>query len=197
MHRIGAPLDRHGIPGAPRVFPYVGSSLRGLRVGADTERGFAYARTRMRRYIPALLLALAAFAPFPLAGCTDLVNKLKGNKGEDASAEAAVAATPDPEADAAEPAETATATAPTTTTLATATATTTAAKPVDAGSTDAAAKADAAVADAGAVATDAGAKTDGGPAPAPTPTLKIPNLFDGGGIRFDAGGGFKPPIWNK
>ena len=50
--------------------------------------------------------------------------------------------------------------------------------------------------DAGAVAVvDAAAPKDGGPAPAPTPTLHLPNIFDGGSLKFDAGG-FKPP-WVK
>ncbi|MBX3209154.1 MAG: hypothetical protein KF764_29240 [Labilithrix sp.] len=150
----------------------------------------------MRRYIPALLLTLAAIAPFPLAGC-DILNKLKGG-GDDAGAEAAAEA---PDAEAA-PAETDTAPVPaptTTLTTVTPTATSTAVRPAatDAGAVDAAivdSGGATVVVDAGApVVVDAGAaKTDAGPAPAPTPTLKIPqNLFDGG-LRFDAGG-FKPP----
>ena len=155
--------------------------------------------SRMRRYIPALLLALAAIAPFPLAGC-DIINKLKGGGEEDAGLEASVEADVDAgEEQAPPPADTDAAPAPTTTlTTVTPTSTTTVRPATDASApaTDAGA---APVADAAAPtpAADAGAaKADAGPAPAPTPTLKIPQgLFDAGGLRFDAGG-FKPP-WQQ
>jgi hypothetical protein len=54
----------------------------------------------MRRYIPALLLALTAFA-LPLAGC-DLIAKMKGgaDAGADATVEAVVDAAPAPTAEA-------------------------------------------------------------------------------------------------
>jgi hypothetical protein len=142
----------------------------------------------MRRYIPAFLLTLAVFAPL-LTGCTYLINKLKGG-GADAGGEASVAvvavdaaAVPTAAVDTTDAAA-----VPTTTTTATTLPTAPTVKPVltDAGKP----------VDAGATIVDAGVKTDGGPAPAPTPTLKFPsNFFDGGGLRFDAGG-FKPP-WQK
>jgi hypothetical protein len=147
----------------------------------------------MRRYIPALLLSLAAFGPFALTGCNDLISKLKGG-GDDAgeAPDSKVATTPADNGDA--PAGTATATAtaePTpmpTEVKPTPTLTTTVRAPVvtDAGkaTVDAAAPA---VVDAGAKP----APADAGPAPAPTPTLRLANFFDGG-LRFDAGG-FKPP----
>jgi len=153
----------------------------------------------MRRYIPALLLVLAAAAPFPLTGCTDLINKLKGGGGdEDAAADAALIAEPDAEATPAAPLDTDASeptVAPTTTlTAVTPTATPTPAARVDGGVTDAGTKVDAA-----APVADAAAPTDGGPAPAPTPTLTLPkNFFDGGllpGLKVDAGG-WKPP-WQK
>lgn len=138
----------------------------------------------MRRYLPGLLLTLVAIAPFPLSGC-DLISKLRGgdDAGTDAAAEAAVVTT-----DTA-PTTTTTDTVappPTTTLTPTPTAipTTTTVKPVtkDGGS------------DAATVA-DAGAKPDSA-APIPTPTFTIPSgLFDGGMLRFDAGG-WKPP-WQK
>jgi hypothetical protein len=134
----------------------------------------------MRRYIPALLLALAAIAPFPLAGC-DLITKLKGGGGEDAASDAAVAA---PEVDAAEAAPVAETDAETATLDAAVPTTVKVVKPVV---VDAAATVDAAV----PVVVDASAPTvtDSGVAPAPTPTLRLPRgLLDGGLFRIDAGG---------
>lgn len=134
-------------------------------------------RRMPRNPLPTLLLVSAA-----LAGC-DLVAKLKGEADAgDAGTPVGVAAVdaaaaPPTAAPTAEPPPTA-ATATTLPTGPTPTAAPTA-KPVDAGAPK----------DAGA------APKDGGPAPAPTPTLNLPNLFDGGGIKFDAGG-FKPP-WVK
>lgn len=121
----------------------------------------------MRRYIPALLLVLTAFAPIPLTGC-DLINKLKGGSAEDAAAEAAapvvetVDAAPVPEVLDAAPA----------TTVTTPTATKIVTKPADGGVdaavvVDAAAPVDAsaAIADAAAAVADAAAQLtrDGGP----------------------------------
>ncbi len=121
----------------------------------------------MRRYLPAFLLALAAIAPFPLAGC-DLLSK---KDGADAAADAAIVAVPVADAAVAVATDTA---APTTTVappLVPGKLTPTPTGTVIAPKTDAAAP----VADAGAV------KTDSGAAPAPTPTLTLPtNLFDGG-----------------
>lgn len=146
----------------------------------------------MRRYIPALLLTLTAFA-FPLAGCSELIDKLKNRgAGDDGGAEAAAAELTADAETAPAPTETAAEPIPTTTTAPTVAPTTTATttKPVatDAGVVDSGAKVDAAapaVTDAGATKTDSGAA----PAPAPTPTFKIPHgLLDGGLFRFDAGG---------
>lgn len=154
----------------------------------------------MRRYIPALLLSLAAFGPFALTGCNDLISKLKGGGGDDAgeAPDAEVAATPAADETGA-PADTATATATTTAeptpteVTPTPTLTNTVRPPVvtDAGTATVDAAAPALV-DAGAKPADAGAA----PAPTPTlvPTLRLPNLLDAG-LRFDAGG-FKPP-WVK
>lgn len=122
----------------------------------------------MRRYIPALLLVLTAFAPIPLTGC-DLIKKLKGDTAEDAAAEAAapVAEVVDA-APAAEVLDAAPALTPTTT----ATAAKVVTKPTDAGVTDASvadaarpADASAAIADAAAQIADAAAQLtrDGGP----------------------------------
>ena len=136
----------------------------------------------MRRYLPALLLVSAAVS-VPLMGC-DLIAKLKGGDADAGTDAATIVAVPAADVDAAPavPAATVAATAaPLTTTAPTGT---TVVRPVvigDAGLPK----------DAGAVAIDAGRK-DGGPAPAPTPTLNLPNLFDGGSFKFDAGG-FKPP----
>ncbi len=134
----------------------------------------------MRRYLPALLLALAAFAPFPLAGC-DLIDKLKAGKADAGDDAAATTAAPVVDADAGvvPPVDTATATADAATPVAPTTTGTV--RPVVV--TDAGVRVDAA-----APIVDAGAKpADAGPAPAPTPTLKLPGI-DGGFLRFDAGG---------
>src|SRR5262245_59990353 len=113
----------------------------------------------MHRYIPALLLALLAFAPVPLAGCGDLIAKLKGG-GEDAGSDVTV---PAPVAVDAAAAASATATAPAATSLTTATptGTLTTVRPVvlDAGPK----------VDAGAAPIDAGKADSGSPAPSPTP----------------------------
>jgi hypothetical protein len=138
----------------------------------------------MRRYIPALLLALAAVAPFPLAGC-DALKKLKGGGGDaggDADAEvASVVAAVDAAPVAEETVDAAAVPVPTTTLTAVPTRP---AAVTDAGKTDSGAKP---IVDAGT------AKSDAGPAPIPTPTFTIPpNLRD---LRFD-GGALKPP-WQK
>lgn len=135
----------------------------------------------MRRYLPAFLLVLLIFAPFPIAGC-DLIAKLKGADGgidgatisTDASAVVTSTTTTPQVTETPPPAP-----RPTVTSTARPTA--------DAGRTDAAI-------DATAPAVDAG--RDSGPAPVPTPTFRIPTQFlDGGLLRIDAGN-FKPP-WVK
>ena len=138
----------------------------------------------MRRYLPAFLLLLAGIAPFPLAGC-DMLNKLKGGGDGGLDAAALITVLPDAAVAPAVPTDVTADAAPlpaaTTTTIAPVVPTV---HPIV---TDAGVKLD-----AGAAKIDAGP----GPAPAPTPTLRIPtNLFDAGGIKFDAGG-FKPP-WVK
>ncbi|OJY25954.1 MAG: hypothetical protein BGO98_35785 [Myxococcales bacterium 68-20] len=189
----GARTPRHPA-GNPREAEHrrrTGSLTRG-----HTPPLWVCSRSRMRRYIPALLLTLTAIA-FPLAGCSELIDKLKNRgAGDDGGADAAVAElTADAEtAPAPAPTETAAEPIPTTTTTAAPTiapTTTATTKPVatDAGVVDSGAK----VVDAAAPAvTDAGAtKTDSGaaPAPVPTPTFKLPSgLLDGGLFRFDAGG---------
>lgn len=142
----------------------------------------------MRRYIPALLLALVALAPFPLAGC-DMIAKLKGGDA-DAGSDAAVVVAAGDDAAVAVAVVDGAAVTPTGTAPPLPTGTFTTVKPV--------VKADGGVVDAAvAPVADAGApKPDGGPAPTPTPTFTIPNLFDAGGFKFDAGG-FRPPPFPK
>jgi hypothetical protein len=130
----------------------------------------------MRRTMLVIFVAQAGL----LAGC-DLLNKLKG--GDADAGDAAAVATTTPVVDAA-------ATPPTLATTAaplnapppgqTNAPVPTGARPADAGTRDAAAPVD-----AGALRADSGA------APLPTPTLTIPpipNIFDGGTFKFDAGG---------
>jgi hypothetical protein len=135
----------------------------------------------MRRYLPALLLALAALGPFSLVltGC-DLL-KPKGDADAAAGdAAPAVAATTAAVGTATTPPTVAPTIAPTMPTV-TPTGTVTVRPPG---------------ADASTPATDGGVKTDAGVVP--VPTLNIPHLFDAGNPfkGFDAGG-FKIPTFPK
>lgn len=139
----------------------------------------------MRQYIPAFLLTLTAFAPFPLAGC-DMLAKLKG--GGDAGADAEVSATIDAEVPVVV-AEDAAAAPPSSLVTAAPTITPTAAPKAV---TDAGAKADA------AAIVDAAATADASVAPVPTPTFKIPPGLLDGGLRLlrPDGGALKVP-WQR
>jgi hypothetical protein len=132
----------------------------------------------MRRTVLLILVAQAGL----LAGC-DILNKLKG--GDADAGDAAPVATAVPAVDGAAPPPNAPATTtpplnPPPSVFPTNAPAPTGARPTDAGVRDAAAPVD-----AGAPRADSGAP------PAPTPTLTIPpipNLFDGGVFKFDAGG---------